>query len=95
VLRLSYRVWAERGQLTVFNPVSPQFFHRLSVAVDGRTRHEHFPRRPTYAYQLDAFCAAVLRGEPTLTPPSTAVANMRVIDDVYRAAGLKVRGPEA
>jgi hypothetical protein len=34
----------------------------------------------------------VLRGEPTLTPPADSVANMRVIDASYLAAGLPVRG---
>jgi hypothetical protein len=34
----------------------------------------------------------VLRGEPVITTADDAVANMRVIDDVYRAAGLAVRG---
>jgi predicted dehydrogenase len=46
----------------------------------------------TYTYQLRAFAAAVLRGEPVLTTPEDAVANMRQIDDVYRAAGLPLRG---
>jgi predicted dehydrogenase len=92
LLRTSYRVWGEKGRLQVFNPTAPQAFHRFKVTIDGRTRVEHFPRRPTYDYQLEAFCAAVLRGEPTLTPPADAVANMRVIDGVYRAAGLKPRG---
>jgi hypothetical protein len=37
----------------------------------------------------------VLRGAPTLTPPSEAVANMRVIDAIYRAAGMEPRRPVA
>jgi predicted dehydrogenase len=41
---------------------------------------------------LRAFAAAVLRGEPVITTPEDAVANMRQIDDVYRAAGLPLRG---
>ncbi len=36
--------------------------------------------------------AAVLDGEPLLTPPADSIANMKVIDDVYTAAGLKPRG---
>ena len=50
------------------------------------------PRRPTYEYQLEAFCAAVLRGEPTLTPPADSIANMRVLDAIYVAAGMTPRG---
>ena len=48
---------------------------------------------PTYDYQLAAFAAAVRDGTPTLTPPADSVANMRVIDAIYRAAGLEVRTP--
>ena len=31
-------------------------------------------------------------GEPTLTPPSDSIANMRVIDAIYVAAGMQPRG---
>ena len=56
---------------------------------------ERVSKRPTYEFQLEAFCDAVLRGAPTLTPPSDAVANMRVIDAIYRAAGMHPRQPSA
>jgi hypothetical protein len=48
---------------------------------------------PTYGYQLAAFAAAVRDGSPTLTPPPDSVATMRVIDDIYRVAGLSPRQP--
>ena len=70
---------------------SPQMYHRLKVTAGGKRRVEHLPRKPTYEYQLEAFCAAVLDGAPTLTPPSESIANMRVIDDIYRAAGMEAR----
>jgi predicted dehydrogenase len=54
---------------------------------------ERFPRRATYAYQIDAFAAAVLRGGPVRTTPADAVENMSVIDEIYRAAGLPLREP--
>ena len=62
------------------------------MKADGARRVERPARRPTYEYQLEAFCAAVLRGTPTLTPPRESIANMRVIDDIYRAAGMTPRG---
>ncbi len=74
--------------------------HRISsplgspVEQPGGKRVEHFPRRATYAYQLDAFVAAVLRGEPVKTTPEDAVENMSVIDAIYRAAGLPLREPK-
>jgi predicted dehydrogenase len=86
------RVIGERGELHVINPTSPQLWHRMRVKTGGSARSEKFSRKPTYEYQLEAFCAAVLRGEPTLTPPPDSIANMRVLDAIYVAAGMKPRG---
>lgn len=93
VFRMSARVIGDRGEVRVLNPIVPQAFHRVRVHTPEGTRVERFSRRPSYAYQLDAFAAAVLRGEPVLTPPESAVANMTVIDAIYRAAGLPLRQP--
>jgi predicted dehydrogenase len=92
VLKTYVRVRGDRGELSVINPTSPQMWHRMRVKVDGTTSTERFTRRPTYEFQLDAFTAAVLRGEPTLTPPADSVANMRVLDAIYTAAGMQPRG---
>jgi predicted dehydrogenase len=93
LLRVSASVVGENGELSVLNPVTPQFFHRLSVwSVDGK-RVERFSRRSSYAYQLDAFAAAALRGQTIKTTPEDAVENMTVIDAIYRAAGLPLRKP--
>jgi len=93
LLRISANVVGEHGELRVLNPVLPQVFHRLSVrSADGK-RVERFSRRASYAYQLDAFAAAVLRGETVKTTPEDALENMTVIDAIYRAAGLPLRQP--
>ena len=77
----------------MLSPAAPHLFPRLSIrSADGK-RVEHFPRRATYAYQLDAFAESVLHGEPVRTTPEDAVENMTVIDGIYRAAGLPVREP--
>jgi predicted dehydrogenase len=86
------RVIGDRGEMRVINPTSPQLWHRMRLKSGGKNRTEKFSRRPTYEYQLEAFCAAVLRGEPTLTPPADSIANMRVIDAIYLAAGMTPRG---
>jgi predicted dehydrogenase len=93
LLRINAKVVGDRGELRVFNPVMPQLFHRLSVRSAEGNRVERFPRRASYAYQLDAFAAAVLRGEPVKTTPEGAIENMTVIDAIYRAAGLPLREP--
>ena len=92
VIQTYARVIGDRGELHVINPTAPQIWHRMRVKIGGTTRTEQFPRRPTYEYQLEAFCAAVLRGEPTLTPPADSIANMRVLDAIYVAAGMTPRG---
>jgi predicted dehydrogenase len=86
------RVIGDRGEMRVINPTSPQLWHRMRVKSGGTTRTEKFSRRPTYEYQLEAFCGAVLRGEPTFTPPADSIANMRVLDAIYVAAGMTPRG---
>ena len=91
LLHLSARAVGEDGELRVFNPIAPQTLSWLTVRADGGRRTEFPSRRPTYAYQLDAFREAVLRGRPVLTPPSDSVANMTVIDAVYRAADMRPR----
>ena len=52
----------------MLNPLAPQLPHRLSVTVDGRTHVQHFPRRHTYDYQLDAFLRARCSGESRSSP---------------------------
>jgi predicted dehydrogenase len=93
LLRISARVIGERGQLHAINPVMPQLSHWFRVRSNGSTRTERFPHRASYAYQLDALAAAVLRGEPVKTPPKDSIENMTVIDAIYHAAGLPVRQP--
>lgn len=92
LLRLSATVKGDRGTLHVINPFLPHLFHRLSVRIAGKTRHEHIPGASTYTYQLAAFVDAVRQGTPFPTHPDDAVANMQVVDAVYHAAGLSPRG---
>jgi predicted dehydrogenase len=91
LVRLSAKVIGDRGEMRVLTPLAP--FRRLSVrSADGK-RVERFSRRTIHEYQLDAFAAAVLRGEPVKTTPEDAIENMTVIDAIYRAAGLPLRQP--
>ena len=93
LLETSARIVGDRGELRLFNPVMPHLIHRMSVRSSDGRRSERFTHRTSYAYQLDAFAGAVLRGEPVKTPAQDAVANMAVIDAIYRAAGLPLREP--
>src|ERR1700742_4667277 len=53
-LDISAKVIGDRGELHVLNPAVPGIFHRLSVRTGDDNRVERFPRRASYAYQLDA-----------------------------------------
>ena len=98
VLRIGVTVGGDDGELRLFNPTGPHLYHRMTVwtrGPGGGRRRERVAgsRTPTYAYQLEAFRDAV-RGDRSrnFTPPSDSVANMRVVDAVYDAAGLRRRG---
>jgi predicted dehydrogenase len=90
-LRLSVRVEGETGSMHVINPLAPQLFNLLTVKSPSGSRRERVRGPSTYSFQLRAFAGAVLRGEPILTPPADSIANMRAIDDIYRAAGMEPR----
>jgi predicted dehydrogenase len=90
----SLRVRGEAGELRVFNPFHPHWFHRLQVRGRDGSRGEHVAGGNIYAAQLRAFAQAI-RGEGGLsTGPEDALGNMRVIDAIYRRAGLNPRGPQ-
>lgn len=91
LLQISVRVIGERGELRALNPLMPQYFHRLRVSSPDGRRVERFTHRASYAYQLDAFADAVLRGVAVRTTPEDAIENMSVIDAIYQAAGLPLR----
>jgi len=92
-LRFRAEVRGEAGTMTVRNPTVPQLGQRIVVETDGRTSRERVKGEATFYYRLRAFCASVRGGLPVLTPPEDAVANMAVIDAIYRAADLPVREP--
>jgi predicted dehydrogenase len=92
LLRFSVRVTGSRGEMRVTNFIAPHYFNRLRVVTDGVKHSERVGGEPTYTAQLRAFRAAVVDGGRVLTPPEDAVVTMRLIDDIYRAAGMPLRG---
>jgi predicted dehydrogenase len=83
------------GDMRVVFPYLPHHFHWISVRAGGQVRRERVGGATTYAHQLAAFARAVRTGEPPLTGAADGIANMRVIDAIYRAAGLVPRGVDA
>jgi predicted dehydrogenase len=91
VLALTAKVIGDTGRIDILNATQPSLFHRFKVTTPSGKRREKIAGKATYWYQLKAFCAAVLRGEPTLTPPSESIANMQAIDAIYIGAGMEPR----
>lgn len=82
------------GTMHVTGFVAPQSGHRLVVRDRSGRSAGGVPRAPSsYAAQLRAFADAVLRGGSVPTGVDDAVANMRLIDACYAAAGLPRREP--
>ena len=88
----SFSARGERGELKVTNPVGPHWGNQVTVKVGADEKSESVQGAPTFTYQLAAFVKAV-RGEAKFpTDGAEGIVNMRLIDDVYRAAGLPPRG---
>jgi predicted dehydrogenase len=92
LLRLQALVRGERGEMRVFNPVAPHFYHRLTVRTPAGSAVEHVAGDATYTHQLRAFVDAVRHQTALPTEAGDGVANMQVIDAVYTRAGLPRRG---
>lgn len=90
-LEMSCRIIGSRGEATAANYVLPHLDDRIVIETEAGRRVEHLGRRPSFAYQLEAFTAAVRDGTPVPTDADDAVTTMRLIDDCYRAAGLAPR----
>lgn len=92
VAKIAAHVKLDDGEIRVLNPVVPQFFHGFKWRKNGGAWvKERFPKKPTYEYQLEAFRDAVVDGKPFITTTGEAVKTMKVIDSVYRAAGMQPR----
>ncbi len=92
---LSIKIRGSAGSIGVFNYVKPEVGHRLKIRSKFSKRREHVPGGSTYGSQLAAFADAVRMGTQPVTTVADSVKNMRVIDALYLAAGLPVRGDEA
>ena len=93
LIDVSARVEGTRGRLRILNPWMPQLFHRLRVETPNGSRSERLGGPGSYTCQLKAFVRAVRDGAPVPTDLDDAVANMALIDEAYRAAGLEPRVP--
>lgn len=85
-------VRGSEATLRVVNPIRPYRRHKITITRGQQAQHETVPGKgTTFYYQLAAFLAAVRGRGPNQTPPEDAVRNQEVIDEIYRAAGLRPR----
>lgn len=79
----------DSGTVTVVNPVAPHAGSELIIETDDGITREQVDGETTYVHQL-RHLHDVLNGraEP-LTGGSDAIASMRVLDEIYRLAGMR------
>ncbi|GGV42507.1 oxidoreductase [Actinomadura cremea] len=81
------------GSLHVRMPYHPYLYGLMTTTTASGTVTEEGDPRTSYAFQLEAFRDAVRDGRPAVTGAREATATMRVIDTIYRAAGMYPRTP--
>jgi len=87
------RITGTAGTINVEAPYAPQNGGRIVVERDGETREEPVDPTGSYVWMLRSFADAVLRGGDPVSGTTQAVAAMRLVDDAYRAAGMRPRQP--
>jgi predicted dehydrogenase len=91
LVKISLHVEGEHGSLHAYNPILPWFWNRITLTKDGKKRREKISGGTTFEYQLEDFARAVKSGSSPDDTLDDAVKNMRVIDEIYRQAGLPLR----
>jgi predicted dehydrogenase len=86
-LESSLVVEGTRGRLAVDNLVFPAHGHAIEQEIDGVLRVSTVAGDETYDHQLDAVVRGIASGEQLPTEGADSIANMRVIDEIYAAAG--------
>ena len=84
-------VVGDAGTMRVVDPLTPQRGHVIELHTEFGRVVETLTLTPTFTFQLRAFANAIAGGHPMPTDAADGVISMRVIDNVYRAAGLPPR----
>jgi predicted dehydrogenase len=93
LLHRRLRVHGESGVLEIENPVSPHAGATLSIEAESAPPPELTSGGDTtFHHQLRHVLEVIAGRTPPLTGGEDAIANMRALDAIYRAAGLRPRG---
>ncbi len=82
---------ASNGWVRADNPLHPYEGNRLAWEIDRSTGEEEVPGPTTFEAQLQSFVELVEDGGPRVVTAQDSIANMEVIDAMYRSAGLDPR----
>ncbi len=92
-------IMGEKGRIEVMIPFNAPIDRPTEIAIDdgsdlsgGGRRVETFPICDQYTLQGDAFSRAILDRSPLAFGIEDAVANMRVIDALFRSARKRIVG---
>jgi len=85
-------VKGERGEMKVIGAFQPSWGHWLTLRTEKTSWRGMVRGKNMYAQQLRNFANAIRGGTLLSTNPNDAVNNMRLIDSIYEAAGLPIRG---
>jgi predicted dehydrogenase len=87
------RVQGDKGVLEIDNPVSPHSGATLSIESDAPSLPQIVSGgETTFHFQLRHVLEVIEGRAQPITGGTDAVNNMRAIDAIYRAAGLRPRG---
>jgi predicted dehydrogenase len=78
----------ELGTILFDNPLAPQMGSRLTLTNNETEEIAPEDRSASYEHQLDAVLRAIRTGEVLPTEGAPMVRQQRVLDAIYRAAGL-------
>ena len=83
----SYRVIGTQGWIDM-EPATPYSGHAMRIRRDGKVNDRTLPPSPKtqFAGQLDHLAQAVLNGTPVIVPGEEGLADLRVIEAIYRSA---------
>jgi predicted dehydrogenase len=89
---LELTVVGSEGRLHAVNPMAPQNGNVLTITTAAGTTRGPVDAGISYEHMLRAFVDHLVHGSPFPTSGADSIANMAVIDAVYSAAGLPLRG---
>jgi predicted dehydrogenase len=91
-----FELKGDNGMLRAENPVQPYLGNQIVFTdANGYISVEQAPMSTTYEHQLRAFASAVAGETAPMTGGTDAINNMRLIDEIYLAAGMSPRGTTA